>query len=269
MVTRIDVKKLIAVILIAIITLVACGYSVMKLNEKFEITGKLTQAFGHNDNEVTVTAIPTQLQDQLKDGTSLSFGDPTKPVIALIATPQDISRDTSIIGDKPSPLLNAVKDKKILLNIYLTDEQGGSSTGIRSLTQAAACNMYRDKTPGKIATLNRIVSNGGGILPDDDYKTAVEKLGMDESVYQACIDDSNRQDKISSASINTETNTQYFMQTLHITTPPFIIVDGQAATRIDVFNDDFVDNVITKRPILSSIRDDVSVKAASLVEGGK
>lgn len=143
MVTRINVKKLIAVILTVAIILAGGGYSFIHLNKRYDMMGKLSQSFHRGDDTVTVYAIDSDTQVKLKDGTSMSFGDPSKPVVSVIGTIADIAEGSPLVGGKPSPLLNAVKEKKILLNLYLTDTNGGTNQGIQSLIRAAACNTYQ------------------------------------------------------------------------------------------------------------------------------
>lgn len=265
MVSRISPWKVLSIILIVVLLISSVGFVAVKMSDKYHIGDKVGGFFSGDDKQVVhVSSVPSDTMVMLKEGTNMSFGDPSKPYVNLIVTPQDLNRDNPLIGDKPSPLLNAVKDKKIMLNIYIADENGQSSTGINSLIQAAACNTFRDETPGKIATLSRLIEKGNTILPEDDYKTAVDKLGIDSKVYEDCQSDQQRSNSISGSTADTERNTQYFLQHFGITHPSHIIVDGQSADRLDVFNPDWVDGAMQRKPIISLIREDVNVKSADI-----
>lgn len=263
MVSRMSLWKVISIVLAIVLILSSVGFVAWKVADRFHVADKVGNFLSSGEEEIVhVSSINSDTMIMLKEGTSLSFGDPSKPYVNLIVTPQGLGRDNDIIGEKPSELLNAVKDKEIMLNIYLADDKGGSSAGINSLIKAAACNTLRDETPGKIATLSRIVEKGGTILPEDDYKTAIDKLGIDSKVYDECVSDVDRSASIDSSTADTERNTQYFIQQFNISHPSHIIVDGQSADRLDVFKPEWVEGAIQRKPIISLIKEDVKVKSA-------
>lgn len=264
MVSRISVKSVLIYSLIAILAVFLIGFTGYTVVTKTHVMDNIASKFNKDENIVHVDNVSTENMNRLKEGTTLSFGSPDEPFVNLIVTPKDLSRENALIGDKPSALLNAVKDKKILLNIYLVNDEGEPDPGINNIMRAASCNTFRDETPGKIATLSRIVENVDTINLTDDYSTIAKKMGIDDNIIEECEKDENRSKSINNSAVTTENNTMYFMQQFGIVgKPSYIIVNGQSADRLDVFTDDWVDSVIDKKPIMSMFKDDVVVKSAN------
>lgn len=262
MVSRLSVGKIIlysVLILVIIISVIAASYSVIT---KYEVAEKIDNFFNKEEDAVYVKAISESEMSMLKTGTSLSFGDPSKPSISLIVTPSELSRTKDLVGSKPSELLNAVKDKDVLLNVYLSGQDGASTTGIENIINVASCNTYRDETPGKIATLSRIIESVNKVGDLDDYDTVAQKMGVDEEVLNSCKEDIEKMDKIEQSTQKTLTNTIHFLQVFNIYTKPnHIIVNGQMADRVDVFEQGWVQNIIDNKPLISSIKDSVVIKS--------
>lgn len=184
------------------------------------------------EEKTTSQEVSVETMDRLSTGTVLSFGNPEKKHISIIADPGQISRSSGIINGKPSDILTAVNDGDIYLNLYLYPSSPERSQAVDSVIKAATCRLGSESSDTGIFTLNGIVKAGAEISGDESIEDVAVMMGMETT--SDCPATSNE------AALSTANNTQYFMTHFNLDSPGALISHGFLITNIEEMNDDWV-----------------------------
>lgn len=174
--------------------------------------------------------------DRMSRGSILTFGDPTKKQLTLIVDPEELSRNGSLVGSKPSPLMNAVKDGDIALNLYLAPRSDNRAVGVNSIVKAAVCKLSQDKSKTGIYTLTGIVKTADSVSSISSTEEAGHIMGIKND--DKCPANSNE------VAVSTSNNAQHFMTQFEMDSPGAIVSGGGLTRNIRSLDDDWVKKAI-------------------------
>lgn len=186
--------------------------------------------------------VSSETESRMGEGTILTFGssDPQAKKITIFASPKDLSRDGRVVSGKPSDLLNAVKDKKITLNLYLEPSSDEDSKGTDSMIKSASCRIVQDKSPGAIYTLSGIVSASGNFVGNESTVDIAKKMNMKSDTK--CPKTSG------DAASSTANNAMHFKTQYKLSKPELIVSGGAGITEFSRLSDNWVEKALDGKP---------------------
>lgn len=169
---------------------------------------------------------------RLDEGTILQFGK-GGPTITLIVDPADLSRTTNMVGGTPSDFFNAIKDRKLTVNLYLAPRSPERQVAVDSVIKAATCMYGNDRTETKLPTLLRISDISDGLRGSEDLTVVSERMGMTPETECAA--------RSADAATGMANNSRHFMTQFKMHAPGALVSAGSMTTELDLLRSDWVD----------------------------